>query len=35
MNDIEFINNDNYYLENAATMKLIDLILEGIEKINS
>lgn len=28
----EFINNDNYDSENVATMELIDLILEGIEK---
>jgi len=28
----EFINNDNYDSENVATMELINLILEGIEK---
>lgn len=28
----EFINNDNYDTENVATMKLIDLLLEGIEE---
>lgn len=28
----QFINNDNYSSENVATMELIDLILEGIEK---